>query len=85
MPNFRDDTIVSWLYAKMLAAVLLEKFASLHSEVFPPIDWEKEASQSPAVDSSPTMETHATAVAVARVRALADTALRSAPQSCGHH
>jgi hypothetical protein len=35
MPNIRDDTIVSWLYAKMLAAVLLEKLASLHSEVFP--------------------------------------------------
>jgi hypothetical protein len=31
MPNFRADTIESWLYAKILAAVLLEKLASLHS------------------------------------------------------
>jgi len=35
MPNFRADTIASWLYAKILAAVLLEKLTSPQSEVFP--------------------------------------------------
>ena len=85
MPNFRDDTIVSWLYAKMLAAVLLEKLASLHSEVFPPIDWKDDNGQKPAVTRPSAMEADSAPVAVARVRALADTALCSAAQSCGHY
>jgi hypothetical protein len=87
MPNFRDDTIVSWLYAKMLAAVLLEKLASLHSEVFPPIDWEEERDPEadPAATRSSAMEADAATVAVASVRALADSAQRSAAQSCSHH
>ena len=85
MPNFRDDTIVSWLYAKMLAAVLLEKLASLHSEVFPPIDWEDESDQQPAGTRPSAMEADPDTVAVARVRAFADPAPRSAAQSCGHH
>lgn len=85
MPNFRDDTIVSWLYAKMLAAVLLEKLASLHSEVFPPIDWEEESGQQPALTRPTAMEVDQATVAVARVRTLADTALRAAAQSCGDH
>jgi Transposase DDE domain len=85
MPNFRDDTIVSWLYAKMLAAVLLEKLASLHSEVFPPIDWEEEREQEPDVIRPPAVEADAATVAIARVGALAGSALRSAAQSCSHH
>jgi hypothetical protein len=85
MPNFRDDTIVSWLYAKMLAAVLLEKLASLHSEVFSPIDWKDDNGQKPAVTRPSAMEADSAPVAVARVRALADTALCSAAQSCGHY
>jgi hypothetical protein len=78
MPNFRADTIVSWLYAKMLAAVLLEKLASLHSEVFSPIDWEEERVQGPATTRPSAMEADPDPVAIARVRAVADTALHPA-------
>jgi hypothetical protein len=85
MPNFRPDTIVSWLYAKLLAAVLLEKLASLHSGVFPPIDWKNERNQKPSGARASAMEADPDTVAVARVRAPADSALRSAAQSCGHH
>jgi hypothetical protein len=85
MPNFRDDTIVSWLYAKMLAAVLLEKLTSLHSEVFPPIDWEEKRNQAPAVIRPSALEADPAALAIARLGTFADTALRSAAQSCSHH
>lgn len=32
MPNYRPDTILSWLYAKLLAALLLERLASKKAE-----------------------------------------------------
>ena len=85
MPNFRDDTIVSWLYAKMLAAVLLEKLASLHSEVFPPIVWKDENDPQPLCTRSPALEVDADTLAAAGVRALADSTHRSAAQNRGHH
>jgi Transposase DDE domain len=85
MPNFRPDTIVSWLYAKMLAAALLEKLASLHSEVFPPIAWEDASNQKPGGTRPSAMEADPDTLAIARLRALADTALRTVAQSSGHH
>lgn len=85
MPNFRDDTIISWLYAKMLAAILLEKLASLHSEVFPPIDWQEKIFQEPAATGPSALEADPATVAIARLGTLADTALRSAAQNCSHH
>jgi IS4 transposase len=36
LPNQRDDTILSWLYAKVLLGVLLDRMASITTEVFPP-------------------------------------------------
>ncbi|HMA93048.1 MAG TPA: transposase [Polyangiaceae bacterium] len=36
LPNQRDDTILSWLYAKVLLGVLLDRMASIPTEVFPP-------------------------------------------------
>jgi hypothetical protein len=36
LPNYRDDTIRAWLYAKLLLAVLLERMASGPSPLFPP-------------------------------------------------
>jgi hypothetical protein len=36
MPNFLPTTILSWLYAKILAAMLLDRMASLPGEVSPP-------------------------------------------------
>jgi hypothetical protein len=85
MPNFRDDTIVSWLYAKMLAAALLEKLTLLTSEVFPPIDSEDERCQQPAAACPSAMEADAAPVAIAHVRAAADTSSRFAAQTCSHH
>lgn len=80
MPNFRPDTIESWLYAKILAAVLLEKLASLQSGVFPPIDCDDEDSEEPLAHGAPALEVDPVAVAYARVRALADAAMRAAAQ-----
>ena len=82
MPNFRPDTIAAWLYAKILAAVLLEKLASLDSEVFPPIDHHDiEAS----ADGATALEADQVALAAAHFRALADDALRAAGQRRAYH
>jgi hypothetical protein len=80
MPNFRPDTIESWLYAKILAAVLLEKLASLHSGVFPPIDCDDEDFEEPLAHGQTALEADPVALAHARVRALADAAVRTAAQ-----
>jgi hypothetical protein len=84
MPNFRPDTIESWLYAKILAAVLLEKLASLHSGVFSPIDYELEFETERVGLRETALEADSTTLALARVRALADVALgvRSQSRSC---
>ena len=84
LPNFRADTIESWLYAKILAAVLLEKLTSLHSEVFSPIDCEEELDE-PSRTRASALEADPTTLAIARVRALADAALRAASQSRSRH
>jgi hypothetical protein len=36
LPNYRDDTILSWLYAKLLLALLMHRMASGASALFPP-------------------------------------------------
>jgi hypothetical protein len=36
LPNQRDDTTLSWLYAKVLLGALLDRMASIPSEVSPP-------------------------------------------------
>ena len=36
LPNYRDDTILSWLYAKLLLALLMHRMASGASPLFPP-------------------------------------------------
>jgi hypothetical protein len=84
MPNFRPDTIESWLYAKILAAVLLEKLASPHSGVFSPIDYELEFETERVGLRETALEADSTTLALARVRALADVALgvRSQSRSC---
>jgi hypothetical protein len=85
MPNFRPDTIESWLYAKILAAVLLDKLASLHSEVFSPIDCDEEFEIEPFGTRTAALEADPTALAFASFRALADAALRAASQSRRNH
>jgi len=83
MPNFRADTIASWLYAKILAAVLLERLTSLHSEVSPPIDCEDEDELN--ADGEAALEVDPVAVAAARLRAVADEALRAASSRRTYH
>jgi DDE family transposase len=36
LPNYRDDTIVAWLYAKVLLGILLDRMSSIRSELSPP-------------------------------------------------
>jgi len=81
MPNFRPDTIESWLYAKTLAAVLLEKLASLHSGVFSPIDCDDDEVEMRRAHGEAALEADPAALVLARVRALADAAMRTAAQS----
>lgn len=83
MPNFRADTIASWLYAKILSAVLLERLTSLHGEVFPPIDCHDEADNE--ADGEAALEVDPVAVAAARLRAVADEALRAASARRHYH
>lgn len=37
LPNYRDDTIVSWLYAKLLIGILLDRMTSIRDELSPPV------------------------------------------------
>jgi hypothetical protein len=37
LPNYRDDTIHAWLYAKVLLGLVLERMCSIRGEVFPPV------------------------------------------------
>lgn len=38
LPNYRDDTILSWLYAKLLLALIMHRMTSAASPLFPPED-----------------------------------------------
>jgi hypothetical protein len=83
MPNFRADTIAAWLYAKILSAVLLERLTSLHSEAFPPIDCDDD--EQIDADGEAALEVDPVAVAAARLRAVADEALRAASARRTYH
>lgn len=86
MPNFRPDTIASWLYAKILAAVLLEKLASLKSELFPPIQSAPSRLNKLASRARKTaVEADSAHLAPAYIRALADEALRTASARRAYH
>jgi hypothetical protein len=37
LPNYRDDTIVAWLYAKLLLGILLDRISSIRDELSPPV------------------------------------------------
>jgi len=41
LPNHRDDTILTWLYAKLLLAVLMQRMACGASSLFPPVQDEE--------------------------------------------
>jgi hypothetical protein len=40
LPNYRDDTIVAWLYAKLLLGMLLDRMGSIRGELSPPVQLE---------------------------------------------
>ena len=37
LPNYRDDTIVAWLNAKLLLGLLLDRMSSIRGELSPPV------------------------------------------------
>ena len=41
LPNHRDDTILTWLYAKLLLAILLQRMVAGASALFPPVQDEE--------------------------------------------
>jgi hypothetical protein len=43
LPNYRDDTILSWLYAKLLLALVMHRMAAGASALFPPEPRETDA------------------------------------------
>jgi hypothetical protein len=51
LPNYRDDTILSWLYAKLLLALLMHRMASGGSALFPPEAHDDDALVLDAVES----------------------------------
>ena len=50
LPNYRDDTILSWLYGKLLLALLMHRMASGAASLFPPEPHETEALALDAVE-----------------------------------
>jgi Transposase DDE domain len=62
LPNWRDDTTLAWLYAKVLLGAMLDRMASIPTEISPP---ERRAPvQDFATDVVRPMEAHDHSVAV---------------------
>lgn len=68
LPNYRGDTILSWLYAKLLLALIMERMAAPSKALFPP-----EQQPEVGVDTSP-LDLYQGAVAIHRRRAAAAAA-----------
>jgi hypothetical protein len=49
LPNWRDDTTLAWLYAKVLLGALLDRMASIPTEISPPEQLAAVADVAPAV------------------------------------
>jgi hypothetical protein len=81
MPNLKQETILAWVYAKVLAALLLERLACSKGEVSPPIrgEWFEETDQQAAMENDPP------ALAAVRIRAAADHACRRAATRRTYH
>lgn len=69
LPNYRDDTIRTWLYAKLLLAVLLQRMAEGPSALFPPEEGEEEVDDDDL--ECDALEGHESAVARPRRRSAA--------------
>lgn len=66
LPNYLDETIHAWLYAKVLLALLMQRMAA--SALSPPEPSNSPRRRRPAVDA-PALEAHLTAVGRAHPRA----------------
>jgi Transposase DDE domain len=81
LPNFRSDTIATWLQAKLLIQLVAKKIASL-AEAFPPsiTDWNVHA-----IDTSPAHRPRSVARPATRRRGVARDAahLRGDPRRAG--
>ena len=51
LPNYRDDTILSWLYAKLLLALIMHRMTASASSLFPPEEEEDDAVVLDAVET----------------------------------
>jgi hypothetical protein len=47
LPNYRGDTILAWLYAKLLLGVLLDRMSADQPELSPPVQLEAVVTQQP--------------------------------------
>lgn len=55
LPNYRGDTILAWLYAKVLLGLLMDRMATSVSEVFPPEHYaRRDGRRRPSIASSQT-------------------------------
>jgi hypothetical protein len=69
LPNYRDDTIVTWLYGKLLLGVLLDRMSADQPELSPPVQLQvlgAERPRSPASARAPAMADHEHPVPPAR-------------------
>jgi hypothetical protein len=79
LPNYRDDTILTWLYAKLLLALLLHRMVAGGSALFPPAPCED-----PAVAHN-ALENHQHRLAGSRRRPAAARALTGhLSPACSH-
>jgi hypothetical protein len=53
LPNYRDDSILAWVYAKVLLGILLDRMGSIRDELSPP-----EPPAEEAADGAATLEDH---------------------------
>jgi hypothetical protein len=73
LPNYREDTILAWLYTKVLLGLLMDRMSSSAKEVFPPERFARRDGRSraaraaraapPAANRSPAVEDHVDPVA----------------------
>jgi hypothetical protein len=71
LPNYRDDTIAAWLYAKVLLGILLDRMGSIRGELSPPEQLQiplKPRRRPLAADGAAALEDHQRALSAAAQR-----------------
>jgi len=82
LPNFRGDTILAWLYTKVLLGLLMDRMSSSATEVFPPERFARRDGRrrsgfaaTPTPARPPAVEGHVDPVASRRCRTSAHAAV----------